>query len=75
VVAGEKRNEPVLVTPIVETDFTQLLDGTICEMIEDPKDPSRTALAVFKNGHVDYLGQMSIPVENSPLYRSEIPHP
>ena len=56
IIVGEKRRRPALVTPsIVETDFAQLEDGSIVEMIEDPEIPSRSMFAVFKNGNVDYV--------------------
>lgn len=39
--------------PVVETDFAELPDGTLVEMIEDPTNPSRSLLAVYKNGAVE----------------------
>lgn len=55
-IVRETRRRPALVTPsIVETDFAQLGDGSIVEMIEDPEIPSRSMFAVFKNGNVDYV--------------------
>lgn len=37
---------------LVETDSTELPDGTQIEIIEDPEDSLRTLLAVFKDGEV-----------------------
>jgi len=33
-----------------EVDFASLGDGTLLELIEDPEDPARTSLVVFKQG-------------------------
>jgi hypothetical protein len=56
-VAGYKRRRraPLASSTVIETDFAQLEDGSIVEMIEDPEVPSRSMLAVFKNGSVDYV--------------------
>ncbi len=52
---GETKHQPVLVTQqIVETDFAELQDGSLVEMIEDPALPSRTTFAVYKDGKVQY---------------------
>src|SRR5579863_1706509 len=37
---------------IVEIDFRELADGTLLEMIQDPNDPTKSLLAVSKNGQV-----------------------
>lgn len=48
---GER--QPTLVSStVVETDFTELDDGSLVEIIEDPENPSRTLLAIYKDGHV-----------------------
>jgi hypothetical protein len=49
-----RKNSPV----VVETDFAELEDGTLLEMIEDPNDCSKSALAVFKDGEVRYEHQL-----------------
>jgi hypothetical protein len=40
--------------PEHEVDFAELEDGTLVEMIEDPADPTKSLLAVYKNGTVQY---------------------
>jgi hypothetical protein len=40
--------------PIVETDFAELPDGTLLDMIEDPNNAAMTQLAVFRDGIVRY---------------------
>jgi hypothetical protein len=61
--------EPTQVSlPIIETDFAELEDGSLVEMIEDPEKPSRTLLAIFKMGEVRYVhkhkcaGQVLVPI-------------
>jgi hypothetical protein len=39
---------------VVETDFAELRDGTLVEMIEDPANPANSLLAVYQNGRVRY---------------------
>ena len=46
--------------PEREIDFAALTDGTLVEVIEDPGDPNRTLLAVFKNGHVRFTDRLAI---------------
>lgn len=46
---------PTLVSStVVETDFAELADGSMVELIEDPGDTSRTLLAVSKDGEVRF---------------------
>ena len=40
---------------IIETASAELEDGTQIEIVEDPQDPSRTTLAVFKNSQVRFV--------------------
>lgn len=42
---------------IVETQFAELADGTLVELVEDPADANRTLLAVCKGATVEYLDQ------------------
>jgi len=79
VIVGEKRGRPALVAPpIVETDFAQLEDGSIVELIEDPEMPSRTALAVYKDGEVRYMqkvqsqGQILVPLSRNSELASNV---
>jgi hypothetical protein len=41
----------------VETHFSDLKDGSLAELIEDPVNPTRSALAVYKRGIVHYAEQ------------------
>jgi hypothetical protein len=43
---------------VVETDFAELKDGSLVEMIEDPADSSNTLLAVFKDGEVRFTNRL-----------------
>lgn len=45
---------------ITETDFIELSDGTLAELVEDPTDPGRTALAVWKDGNVQYVDKLQV---------------
>jgi hypothetical protein len=50
---GER--QPTLVSStIVETDFAELADGSLVEIIEDPENSSRTLLAAYKDGEVRF---------------------
>jgi hypothetical protein len=57
--ADEHRRHPGLVPrPVVETDFAELEDGSLVEMIEDHENHSRSLLAVYKDGNVHCTGQL-----------------
>ena len=43
--------------PVVETDFAELPDGTLLDTIEDPNNPARTLLVVYRNHSVHYADQ------------------
>jgi hypothetical protein len=50
---GER--QPTLVSSaVVETDFAELDDGSLVEIIEDPENSSRTVLAIYKDGQVRF---------------------
>jgi hypothetical protein len=55
---GRKRKPTLISPPIVETDFAELEDGSLVEMIEDPDNPSRTSFAVFNNAEVCFTDQI-----------------
>jgi energy-coupling factor transporter ATP-binding protein EcfA2 len=38
--------------PEQEVDFSELADGTLVEMIEDPNNPAKSLFAIYKNGAV-----------------------
>ena len=59
IIVDRQSTQPSLVAaPIVETDFAQLEDGTMIELIEDPIIASQSLLAVSRNGSVSFLQQM-----------------
>jgi hypothetical protein len=43
---------------IVETDFAELKDGTLVEIVQDTEKPRRTSLAVWKDGDLRYVDQL-----------------
>src|SRR5260370_18544868 len=53
---------------VTETDFAELTDGTLVELVEGPKHPGQTCLAVWKDGevrfldHLDQDGRVLIPL-------------
>ncbi len=54
----ESQPKPTLILPpIVETDFVELEDGSLVEMIEAPDNPARTAFVIFKDGEVSLINQ------------------
>ena len=59
VLLADPERRPSLVSPsLIETDFAELEDGTLAEMIEDPEDSSQTLLATYKDGEVSYARQL-----------------
>ncbi len=55
--------------PVKEIEFGELEDGSLLELVEDPGDPSRTLLAVWKDGKVsltdrlEHHGQVLVPLQ------------
>jgi len=53
--------------PSMEVDSVELEDGTLVELVEDPEDPTRALLAVFKEGvvfftdHFEHRGKILVP--------------
>jgi hypothetical protein len=43
---------------IVETDFAELNDGTLVDLVQDSENPRCTLLAVWKDGDLRYLDQL-----------------
>lgn len=41
-----------------EIDFAELDDGSLVELVEDPKDPNHTLLAVYKDGDISYTDEL-----------------
>ena len=56
-----------------EVDFAELEDGTLVELVEDPKNPGRKCLAVWKDGEIQFLerleqdGRVFVPLANSEI--------
>ena len=44
--------------PITETDFAELSDGTLLELVQDPTDPGQRCFAVFRNGEICYSNRL-----------------
>src|SRR6266403_1056102 len=43
---------------VTEIDFVELKDGTLVELVEDPKNPGRKCLAVWKDGEIRFLDRL-----------------
>jgi hypothetical protein len=43
----------------VVTDFAELDDGTLVELVEDPADANNTLFAVWKGGKVEYTDELN----------------
>lgn len=67
--------------PEREIDFAQLDDGSIVEIIEDPVNPNRTKLAIFKGGRiriadrVENNGEVFLPMSRSTVGFAEVKLP
>jgi hypothetical protein len=44
--------------PITETDFAELSDGTLLELVQDPTDPGQRSFAVWRNGEICFLNRL-----------------
>jgi hypothetical protein len=53
-VNDSKPDSPQSHLPDVEIHFAELEGGSLAEMVEDPADPTRSVLAVYKDGIVHY---------------------
>lgn len=67
--SGLDEQQPIPISlAIVETDFAELEDGSLVEMIEDPEDPKRSLLAIWKEGVVhltdrfQYKSRVLVPI-------------
>lgn len=56
--ATAKANSDVHAQTVV-TDFAELGDGTLIDLVEDPADMHQTMLAVWKHGSVEYLDELN----------------
>jgi hypothetical protein len=53
---GESALKPRLnLSPAIETDFAELEDGSLVDLIEDPEDSSRTLLVIFNGNEARYV--------------------
>jgi hypothetical protein len=44
--------------PVIETDFAELTDGTLIELVEDPHNPGKRCYAVWKDGEIRFLNKI-----------------
>lgn len=66
---------------VTEIDFAELRDGTLVELVEDPKDAGQACLAVWKDGEVRFVdrleqdGHVLVPLsrKNEVLRRLRLP--
>jgi len=67
--------------PEVQTDFAELENGSLVEIIEDPTDPNQTLFAVFKRGRIrlaekiEDRGRILVPIPRSILGLSDVKLP
>lgn len=60
----------VVSSPMVETDFAQLEDGSLVEMIEDPQNPSRAQFVLYKDADARIVDRVHSPAGVlKPLHR------
>lgn len=61
-----------------EIDFAALEDGSLVELVEDPGDPTRTALAVWREGEIFYTDrlqhgrQVLVPVQREGMILKDL---
>ena len=53
--SGSETDSPRDHLPEMEIDFAELEDGSLAEMMEDPVIPTKSLLAVYKGGTVQYV--------------------
>jgi hypothetical protein len=69
--AGNEGEDSMNDHPIVEIEFAELSDGSLVEMIEDPADPAKSLLAVYRDQIVRYAeklvdqGRTLVPLRRS----------
>jgi hypothetical protein len=51
-------SDPSACQEIVETDFAELRDGTLIEVVQDSENPRHTLLAVWKDGDLRYVDKL-----------------
>jgi hypothetical protein len=56
----QKLKPSIISAPIEETEFAQLEDGSLLEMIEDPEDSSKTLFATLRNGAASFVDQVDV---------------
>jgi hypothetical protein len=71
----QARPDPRSNTALVETDFVALDDGTLLELVEDPKNPGRHCFAVWQGGGIrledrfERDGQVFVPSRDDQILR------
>jgi hypothetical protein len=67
--------------PEVETDFAELENGSLVEIVEDPADPHRTLFAISKRGRtrlsprIEDRGRILVPIPRSTVGFSDVKLP
>jgi hypothetical protein len=67
--------------PEVETDFAELENGSLVEIVEDPADPNRTLFAISKRGRtrlsprIEDRGRILVPIPRSTVGFSDVKLP
>jgi len=56
--AAASGSDPSACQEIVETDFAELRDGTLVEVVQDSENPRHTLLAVWKDGDLRYVDKL-----------------
>jgi hypothetical protein len=52
-----RKERKVTSKPLIEIDFAELPDGTLLDTIEDPTDPAKTQLAIYRGNKIHYVDQ------------------
>jgi hypothetical protein len=50
---------PLESSQTITTDFAELDDGTLVELVEDPADANNTLFAVWKDQKIEYLDELN----------------
>lgn len=68
----ERKPDGKLKLPEREIEFAELPTGGLAEMIEDPTNPAKSLLALYRNGTVRYVARLRVGNEILvPLPRSD----
>jgi hypothetical protein len=56
--SGKDLQPTLSIPPVFETEFAEIPDGSLVEMIEDSEDSTKTLLAVYKEGEVRFASRV-----------------